>query len=182
MLALLPAQALAEEISAEADQWGAPLGATVDDEVPEGLGHEDTFIQSVTMDDSCGSGGYKDWKAEGVAWYAPTGSSKPVYRLYNTKSGDHHYTTSAVEKAKLLESGQWRDEGVAFYSATNKDTNTIKIYRVYNGRLKRSQHYYTKNAVERDSLVENSGWRDEGIGFYGYSSANPTAAQPLNVG
>ena len=103
--------------------------------------------------------------------------AKPVYRLYNTKSGDHHYTTSMAEKDKLVGSGQWRDEGIAFYSATAKDTNTIKIYRVYNSRLKRGQHHYTRSAAERDSLVKNSGWKDEGIGFYGYSSAKPKNAR-----
>ena len=128
--------------------------------------------------DSAGSGSYADWKAEGVAWYVPTSSSKPVYRLYNTKSGDHHYTTSLVEKEKLLASGEWRDEGIAFYSATKFDTNTIKIYRVYNGRLKRGQHHYTKSAAERDSLVKNNGWKDEGVSFYGYKTATPPKAQP----
>ena len=123
--------------------------------------------------DKCGSGNYADWKAEGVAWYVPNKSSKPVYRLYNTKSGDHHYTTSAAERDKLVSSGQWRDEGVAFYSATKKDAKTIKIYRVYNSRLKRGQHHYTKSATERDSLVKSGSWKDEGVGFYGYSNAKP---------
>ena len=141
---------------------------------------EHLWTRSKAEYDSCGSGNYRDWKAEGVAWYAPRGG-RPVYRLYNLKSGDHHYTTSAGEKASLLASGQWRDEGVAFYSATNKDSNTIKIYRVYNGRLKRGQHHYTKSAAERDSLVKNSGWRDEGIGFYGYSSANPPRSKPVGI-
>ena len=129
--------------------------------------------------DSCGSGNYADWKAEGVAWYVTKKSSKPVYRLYNTKSGDHHYTTSASEKDKLIASGQWRDEGIAFYSANNKDTGTISIYRVYNSRLKRGQHHYTKSATERDSLVKNNGWKDEGVGFYGYSSAKPAPSTPM---
>ena len=119
--------------------------------------------------ESAGSGSYKDWKAEGIAWYVPRSSGAPVYRLYNTKSGDHHYTTSLVEKTKLVGSGQWRDEGVAFYSATAKDTNTIKVYRVYNSRLKRGQHHYTKSAAERDSLVKSGSWKDEGTSFYGYA-------------
>lgn len=119
--------------------------------------------------DSCGSGNYKDWTAEGIAWYAPNNSSKPVFRLYNLKSGDHHYTTSIFERDKLVASGQWRDEGVAFYSAP-VDDGVIEIYRVYNGRLKRGQHHYTRSAAERDSLVANSGWKDEGVGFYGYKS------------
>ena len=40
-------------------------------------------------------------------------------------------------------------------------------YRVYNSRLKRGQHHYTKSAAERDSLVKNNGWKDEGIAWYG---------------
>ena len=138
---------------------------------------EHLWTKSAKEYESAGSGSYADWKAEGVAWYVPVSSAKPVYRLYNTKSGDHHYTTSMAEKDKLVGSGQWRDEGIAFYSATAKDTNTIKIYRVYNSRLKRGQHHYTRSAAERDSLVKNSGWKDEGIGFYGYSSAKPKDAR-----
>ena len=141
---------------------------------------EHLWTRSKAEYDSCGSGSYADWKAEGVAWYAPRGG-KPVFRLYNLKSGDHHYTTSLAERDKLLASGQWRDEGIAFYSATKKDTNTITIYRVYNGRLKRGQHHYTKSAAERDSLVKNSGWKDEGVGFYGYKTSSPAAAKPINA-
>ena len=116
---------------------------------------------------ACGSGNYADWKQEGVAWRAPSkdhSGAKPVYRLYNLRSGDHHYTTSTGEKNKLLASGDWRDEGIAFYSG-----GEVPIYRVYNGRLKRGQHHYTKSAVERDSLVANNGWCDEGVGFHAIS-------------
>ena len=120
---------------------------------------------------ACGSGNYADWRQEGVAWKAPSRDSagaRPVYRLYNLKSGDHHYTTSTGERSKLLASGQWRDEGIAFYSADKASPNIIPVYRVYNGRLKRGQHHYTTSAVERDALVNSHGWRDEGVGFYGY--------------
>ncbi len=110
-----------------------------------------------------------DWKQEGVAWMAPSTSAQPVYRLYNLRSGDHHYTTSAGEKASLLKSGDWRDEGIAFYSAARTDSGAVPLYRVYNRRLKRGQHHYTRNAAERDVLVAKHGWRDEGVGFYGLS-------------
>ena len=101
-------------------------------------------------------------------------------RGYSLSKGSTPFdiTTSLVEKEKLLASGEWRDEGIAFYSATKFDTNTIKIYRVYNGRLKRGQHHYTKSAAERDSLVKNNGWKDEGVSFYGYKTATPPKAQP----
>ena len=130
---------------------------------------EHMYTKSAKEYNSCGSGSYKDWKAEGVAWYAPKSSAKPVYRLYNLKSGDHHYTTSATERDKLVGSGQWRDEGIAFYSAAKGDEGSIAIYRIFNGRLKRGQHHYTKSATERDKLVASGQWRDEGVGFYGYA-------------
>lgn len=110
-----------------------------------------------------------DWRQEGVAWKAPSKSALPVYRLYNLRSGDHHYTTSPGEKSSLLKTGDWRDEGIAFYSAARTDSGAVPLFRVYNRKLKRGQHHYTKNAAERDVLVAKYGWRDEGIGFYGLS-------------
>ena len=131
---------------------------------------EHLYTTSAKEYSSCGSGNYSDWEREGIAWRAPKKSSRPVYRLYNVKSGDHHYTTSAGERSKLLASGTWRDEGIAFYSAPKGSANAIPLYRVYNGRLKRGQHHYTRSAGERDALVSKHGWRNEGVGFYGYKA------------
>ena len=128
---------------------------------------EHLYTTSATEYGMCGIGGYADWRAEGVAWRAPVKDAegaKPVYRLYNLKSGDHHYTTSEGEKGSLLASGDWRDEGIAFYSG-----GEVEVYRVYNGKLRRGQHHYTTSAGERDALVANHGWRDEGVGFYAVS-------------
>ncbi len=125
---------------------------------------EHLYTTSKTEYGMCGKGAYADWRAEGIAWYAPVISTTPVYRLYNHISGDHHYTTSLGEKRSLLESGDWRDEGTAFYS---DDAQRVALYRVYNRGLRRGQHHYTANAAERDTLVANHGWFDEGVGFYG---------------
>ena len=111
------------------------------------------------------------WRWEGVAWRAPKKSSTPVYRLYNKGLGDHHYTTSKKERDNLTRKG-WRYEGVAFYS---DDAHRIPLYRVYNGRLKAGQHHYTTSVGERDSLVRKSGWRNEGIGWYGISGGAPVS-------
>ena len=153
--------------------WGYRI--TVDNAVPlyrmyNTKTSEHLWTRNKKEYDSCGSGNYKDWRAEGIAWYAPYDSARPVFRLYNLKSGDHHYTTNEGERDKLVASGQWRDEGVAFFSARKSDDGVIAIYRVYNSKLKRGQHHYTKSAAERDSLVKNSGWKDEGVGFYGFKS------------
>lgn len=146
----------------------SPVTAIADDGVPiyrmyNRRTSEHLYTKSYSEYSSCGYGAYADWRAEGVAWMAPSPGSegaRPVWRLYNWRSGDHHYTTSAGEKAKLLASGDWRDEGTAFWSG-----GSINVYRVYNGRLRRGQHHYTTSAGERDSLVANAGWRDEGVGF-----------------
>lgn len=113
---------------------------------------------------ACGTGNYRDWRAEGVGWLAPNSSSAPVYRLYNPLSGDHHYTTSRAERDGLVDRHGWRYETIAFYSG-----GSAPLYRLYNPRLKRGQHHYTLSAAERDNLANNHGWRKEGIGFYGYN-------------
>lgn len=125
---------------------------------------EHLYTTSVAEYGMCGKGAYVDWRAEGIAWYAPVVSTTPVYRLYNLVSGDHHYTNNSLEKRTLLASGDWRDEGTAFYS---DDAQRVALYRLYNRGLRRGQHHYTASENERDVLVDNHGWSDEGIGFYG---------------
>lgn len=115
---------------------------------------------------ACGTGAYRDWRAEGVGWYAPASSSTPVWRLYNKKSGDHHYTSSKGERDTLIAKHGWTLDlsgQAAFYSGGD-----VPLYRLYNPRLMRGQHHYTTSTAERDSLVKNSGWRYEAIAFYGY--------------
>ena len=128
---------------------------------------EHLYTTSLAEYSMCGSGPYRDWRAEGVAWRAPADRGTPVMRLYNVRSGDHHYTTSAVERDALVALGDWRAEGVAFLSATASDEGSYPIWRVYNGRLRRGQHHYTRAAGERDALVASHGWRAEGLGFRG---------------
>lgn len=56
------------------------------------------------------------WKNEGVAFYAFSSggnSRKPAYRLYNKKSGLHHWTVDVFESNVLQDIG-WELEDVAF--------------------------------------------------------------------
>lgn len=125
---------------------------------------EHLYTKSVKEYNSCGIGNYRDWRQEGIAWYAPKSSSTPVYRLYNKGLLVHHYTSNKNEKNKLVSQYGWRDEGVAFYS---DDAHGMPLYRLYNGNIKPPQHHYTSSAGERDSLVKKYGWRYESVGFYG---------------
>ena len=83
----------------------------------------------------------------------------PVYRVFNTRTGEHLYTVSKLER-DVLSNGVWRNEGIGWYAPERSDT---PVYRVYNPNS--GEHHYTKSAVERFWLI-GRGWRDEGIGWY----------------
>ncbi|MDO4623293.1 MAG: polysaccharide deacetylase family protein [Eubacteriales bacterium] len=102
------------------------------------------------------------WSYEGIAWKAPTDTSRPVYRLYNPNAGDHHYTMAAVERDMLVSVG-WSDEGIGWYSA---DESGVPLYRQYNPNAETGTHNYTTN-IEENNLLVTLGWKAEGIGWYG---------------
>lgn len=80
-------------------------------------------------------------------------SSVPVYRVYNTNSGEHFYTTSSFEKDSLVGTG-WDYEGIGWQSATAGKA----IYRLYNPNAKGGDHYYTQSSYEASSLAQK-GWK-----------------------
>jgi surface protein len=108
------------------------------------------------------------WNDEGIGWYAPDTSDKPVYRLYS--GTDHHYTMDEEEKDALIAEG-WKYEGVAFYSAEPEDG--IALLRQFNPNVdpeaatnNSGSHNYTTDQVENDYLV-SLGWQAEDVAFYG---------------
>lgn len=64
------------------------------------------------------------WKDEKISFYAPTQSSKPVYRVFNAAAGigAHHMTADATERKTLITKHKWKDEGIAFNAATANDS------------------------------------------------------------
>ena len=112
-----------------------------------------------------------DWRQEDVAWLAPDGVGTPVYRLYNRAMGDHYYSMSQGEINALTTKYGWTvDNGgaPAFWSAAKGDGGAIPLYCVYNSRLKKGQHHFTRSVAERDFLTTKAGWRYEKEAFYGY--------------
>lgn len=61
-----------------------------------------------------------------------------------------------LEETKVYE---WKKEGVAFYGSKEG----IPVYRLFNKHS--SEHFYTTNKNEHDSLV-NVGWESEGVAWY----------------
>ena len=96
-------------------------------------------------------------------------TSTPVYRLYNSISGDHLYTINEFEK-EILQATGWTYEGIAFYSLNNSNSSAA-VYRVYNPYS--GEHHYTKDMGEY-TYLQTIGWQDEGIAFYAKTSGeNP---------
>lgn len=91
----------------------------------------------------------------------------PVYRLYNTVSGLHHYTTAKGERDTLVtlagEQNQfigkgWLSEPVVFYASAEGEP----VYRLYDPND--GNHLWTMDANERQHLT-SIGWRDEGVAW-----------------
>ena len=64
--------------------------------------------------------GEDHYEYEGIAWYAPVNSGKPVYRFFDIVSFDHYYTSNEDEKIRLTAeyyngTGTFRYEGIAWY-------------------------------------------------------------------
>ena len=82
-----------------------------------------------------------------------------IYRLYNSSTGEHHYTHDANEYATLGRIG-WVQEGCAWIAPTQSQS---PVYRLYNPNS--GDHHYTMDANERDTLVR-IGWTYENVGWY----------------
>lgn len=101
--------------------------------------------------------------------------SVPMYRLYNSNSGEHFYTANQKEKNYLAHIG-WKYEGIGW----NAPSEGNPVYRLYNKNG--GEHHYTMKESEKDALV-SLGWKDEGIGWYSdvnhtvplYRQYNPNA-------
>lgn len=81
-----------------------------------------------------------------------------VYRLYNSNTGEHLFTTSSSERENLI-CGGWSDEGIGFYVPAEGDD----VFRLYNPGT--GEHHYTLDSNEKETL-QSRGWRFEGTAFH----------------
>ena len=92
-----------------------------------------------------------------------TDGTIPLYRLYNLHSGQHYYTTNAVERDFLVNlvpmpaSGPdtrqfgWRYEGIAGAVSPTPQTGMVEIFRLYN--VDTGVHLFTESAAVRDAVL-----------------------------
>ena len=94
----------------------------------------------------------------------------PVYRLYNSITSEHLFSTNKteydgwVEKCKK-DKDAWIGEGISWLAPTTS-TGTKAVHRLYNaalGAMGKSSHYYSADEKEIKSLTTKAGgWKDEG--------------------
>lgn len=130
------------------------------------------------------------YRYEGIAFYAypddAFDGTIPVYRFYNSNSGDHFYTRSEAEKATLIANPGWsyRYEGVGWYGFPDETTDgTVPVYRFYNPNS--GDHFYTANETERSNLSLAAVYRfynpNSGDHFYTPSRAEKSIVENTAV-
>jgi hypothetical protein len=85
----------------------------------------------------------------------------PYYRLYDTSTKWHHWTTDANEYYTLIQSPNWNGEGVDGYILPTQGVGSIPLYRLNYPALG-SLHHWTIDSVEYSSLIASYGWIGEG--------------------
>ena len=113
-----------------------------------------------------------------AAGITPTTTGVPIYRFFDTSSGNHFYTASAAERDQTI--GLRPDltyEGVGLNGTTTQaDAAAAPVYRFFD--TTNGTHFYTASTTERNGLqAANSGLTYEGVAFYEDTSAraNDTA-------
>ena len=111
----------------------------------------------------------------GIGNYAEEAiSDGMVFRMYNSRNGEHFYTRSVAERQALIGAG-WTYEADGDFETVGASADTIPVYRMYNPNS--GLHHYTLNRAEAVSLVK-ANWQFEGVGFYGYDK-NAGKGTPL---
>ncbi len=108
---------------------------------------------------------------EGIAYYARTSQTSgttPVYRLFNSSTGDHFYTAGSAEKDSLVSSSSgYAYEGVAFYAYSSQASGTSPVYRFYNSE--NGDHFYTVSEAEKTALQTSELGPEIAVGLWNYT-------------
>jgi hypothetical protein len=85
----------------------------------------------------------------------------PYYRLYDTATQWHHWTTDANEYYTLGLFPNWTPEGVDGYILPVITAGATELYRL-NYPFIPGLHHWTIDPVEYNQLITNFGWIGEG--------------------
>jgi hypothetical protein len=90
----------------------------------------------------------------------------PFYKLYNPNTGEHFYTTSESEMAKLLTNYSYESERVACRVYKAAKSGVVPFYRFWNTQT--GKHFFTASEGEKKKLIDyySSVFKYEGIACY----------------
>ena len=91
----------------------------------------------------------------------PSGTTIPLFRLLNPKTGDHLYTTSVSERDSAIASFGYQSEGITCYVFGAQAPGTIPLFRLLNPQT--GHHFYTTSKAELEKAIASFGYKDEGI-------------------
>lgn len=133
--------------------------------------------------DGCSAYGNRNFFAMFTNWFGnPKKPNLPsctlnnldcVYGFINEDTGQSFYTASTLERDQVYK-GNFTFTGIAFSSRKPNTKNSVNVMRLYN--TKSNFHLWTASINERDNLMKQGGWSDEGVKFY----VDPTDANSGN--
>lgn len=118
--------------------------------------------------------GYID---DGILFYAdPPGSNSgyPVYKLYNSSTGQYEWTQGGAQYTYYLQSG-FVSQGIAFTALSSVRQETappagkLLVYRFYIPES--HSHLWTTDIYERDNMIQ-AGYQYEGVAWYSSASTS----------
>jgi hypothetical protein len=104
----------------------------------------------------------------------------PVYRFFDTHTGDHFYTISAVEKAQIQQTlPRYNYEG-ASWATPDKGAGTTDVFRFFDTGT--NTHFFTTDVGERDQIVKTlPNYHYEGVAFEAYASPSDAGSGGLTL-
>ncbi|MCK2053175.1 matrixin family metalloprotease [Methylobacterium sp. 37f] len=94
-----------------------------------------------------------------------------VHRFYDTKTGDHFYTTSGAEKAQILQTLPWFTYEGTPWATPSQGADTIDVFRFFDTGT--TAHFFTTSVGERDQIIKtNPSYKYEGVAFEAYADAS----------
>jgi len=113
---------------------------------------------------------------QGTLFFAsPAGATGLVgaHQMYNPSTNDYFWTISSNEVTSAVNNYGYVDRGIGFYVSSAAASCTQPVYRFQSG----SMHRFAVNDADRNDLTA-SGWKFEGIMFYGVLPPKPTSDLP----
>ncbi len=103
-------------------------------------------------------------------------STVNFYRLSNSTTGDHFYTTNVSERNSAVLNGGYNYEGIIGSIHLSQVPNTVPLYRLYNPTT--GDHFYTVVVSQKDAAIKTYGYMMEAAIGYVYTS-HVTGTTPL---